>query len=367
MAMCYPDSTDWSCVGTPEEIAELDPAVKARSEFLAWGSIARLSGFRVSTCPVVLRPCRVRCAPDGLLTATVSTWGDGVGFSPYIEGGKWFNACGCRRDSCGCGIIRELILPDQEVSGPITVTIDGATLDPSSYRIDNGNRLVRQDGQDWPMCQDMNKPLAAPVAYEPLTLTWPDGSTVTLTRVGDVVTAVSNITPGNLPIEILDLPVGFRPAGTGQFLITPHTNYAIVLRDEWQGSASTIGFAALGAAPFLPGTAQWLAEPAPVVGQEGTFAISYYVGVGPDDVLNYAAGLLAGEWYKACTGRECRLPDTATKVVRQGVSFEIPSFDQGTSGMREVDNIIAMYNPHHLKTPSRVLSFDSIRGRKRTA
>jgi hypothetical protein len=151
--------------------------------------------------------------------------------------------------------------PEKEVSGPIVVKIDGATLDPSSYRIDNGNRLVRMDGQDWPMCQDMNLP----------------------------------------------------------------------------------------------------------DGEEGTFSISYYVGVGPDDMLNYAAGLLAGEWYKACDGRDCRIPDTATRIVRQGVTFDIPTFETGTSGLREVDNIVAMYNPHHLKTPSRVISVDSIRGRKRTA
>lgn len=259
MAMCYPDSTDWGCVGTPEEIAALDPVKKARAEMLAWGSIARLSGFRVSTCPVVLRPCRTRCAPEGYMSAPVGAWGDG--FSPYIQNGRWYNACGCRRDQCGCGVIRELVLPDMEVSGPVVVKIDGAVLDPSAYRVDNGNRLVRMDGQDWPMCQDMNLP----------------------------------------------------------------------------------------------------------DGEEGTFSISYYVGVGPDDMLNYAAGLLAGEWYKACDGRECRIPDTATRAVRQGISFEIPSFDQGTSGLREVDNIIAMYNPYHLKTPSRVVSVDSIRGRKRTA
>lgn len=260
MAMCYPTTADWACVGTPEELAELDPDIKERSEKLAWASLARLTGFRLSLCPVVLRPCRVRCAPQTWTTAVVSGFGSG-GYSPYIENGIWYNACGCSGDACGCGVIRELVLPDQEVSGPIVVEINGAVLDPSAYRIDNGNRLVRQDGQDWPLCQDMNVP----------------------------------------------------------------------------------------------------------AGDPNTFTIAYYVGVGPDDLLNYAAGILSGEWYKACTGQDCRLPSTATKVTRQGVDFTIPSFDSGTSGIREVDNIVAIYNPHHVKTPSRVLSVDSIRGRKRTA
>lgn len=258
MAMCYPSTTDWSCAGTPEEVAELDPAIKARSEMLAWASIARLSGFRVSTCPTVLRPCRTRCAPETWISAPVASWGDG--FSPYIENGLWYNACGCRRDSCGCGVIREIVLPDQEVSG-VVVRIGGVVVDPTAYRVDNGNHLVRQDGGDWPLCQDMNLP----------------------------------------------------------------------------------------------------------DGDPGTFSISYYVGVGPDAALNYAAGLLAAEWYKACSGRDCQLPSSATQVVRQGISFTVPTFDIGTSGIREVDAIISLYNPHKLKTPPRVMSIESIRGRKRTA
>jgi hypothetical protein len=36
------------------------------------------------------------------------------------------------------------------------VTIDGATLDQSAYRIDNSHLLVRTDGECWPLCQDMN-------------------------------------------------------------------------------------------------------------------------------------------------------------------------------------------------------------------
>lgn len=364
MAMCYPDSTDWSCVGTPEEIAALDPVKKARAEALAWGSIARLSGFRVSTCPVVLRPCRVRCAPEGYMTAPVNAWGDS--FTPYIENGRWFNACGCRRDQCGCGVIRELILPEQEVSGPVVVTINGAVLDPSAYRVDNGNRLVRQDGQDWPMCQDMNLPLFAPPVVEPASIVWPSGERIDLTRVGDTITAhvypngVTEFNSSPRPI-----PAGFIPRQEGQFTLHARDNYAAIINQV--DGAATIVLGGIDVPPYLEGEVSWLAAPLEPVAQDGTFSVSYYVGVGPDDLLNYAAGLLAGEWYKACDGRDCQLPNTVTQVVRQGVTFTIPSFDSGTSGMREVDNIIAIYNPHHLKTPSRVLSVDSIRGRKRTA
>lgn len=258
--ICYPDSTDWGCVASAEEIAELDPIVKARAERLAWASLQRLTGFRLELCPTVVRPCAIRCSPWGIGIERVGAYDT---FSPYIRNGVWYNACGCQTMSCGCTEIQELILPAQEVSGPVVVTINGAVLDPSAYRVDDGNRLVRQDGERWPLCQDMNLPLGDP---------------------------------------------------TGP-----------------------------------------------------TFSVSFYAGLGPDENLDMAAGILAKEWYRACQGQDCRLPSTATEVTRQGVSFRIPSFDTGTSGIREVDNIVASYNPHHLKTRSRVVSVDSIRGRRRTA
>lgn len=100
-----------------------------------------------------------------------------------------------------------------------------------------------------------------------------------------------------------------------------------------------------------------------------TFSVSYYPGVGPDDALNFAAGLLAVEWYKACTGKDCRLPDGVRRVQRQGVNFEVPAdmFTNGLSGIREVDNIVGIYNPYRLATPTALFNPDARRGRIRTA
>lgn len=256
LTTCYPDTTDWSCLSAAD-IAALDPIVKARAEMLAWRSVQRLSGGRVALCPTTIRPCAARCNPTGWVTATAD------GFGPYVDGGRWYNACGCvRRTDCSCKNLSEIVLPG-EVGAPVVVRINGAVLNPTAYRVDNGNRLVRTDGEAWPLCQDM---AAAP--------------------------------------------------------------------DE-----------------------------------EGSFTVTYYEGVAPDDALSYAAGLLAVEWYKSCQGRDCALPAGATRVTRQGVSFEIATggFDSGYSGIRAVDDIIGMYNPYRLKTPSVVLSPDSPRYRRRTA
>lgn len=259
MAMCYPDSTDWGCALTPEEIAALDPAVKARSEMLAWTTLQRLTGFRLAICPVAVRPCAARCNPGVWMEATVSGFpSDG----PYISQGRWYNACGCTSSTtCDCGPISEVILPVAEatVTG---ITIDGGTLDPTAYRVDNGNRLVRTDGGAWPLCQNMS------------------------------------------------LDSG-----------------------------------------------------------EGVFEVTYYPGLAPDAALSFAAGLLAVEWYKACNGNDCRLPSGATRIQRQGISFEVPAdmFSSGLSGIREVDAIVAAYNPYRLVTPSAVFSPDARKvGRVRT-
>jgi hypothetical protein len=101
---------------------------------------------------------------------------------------------------------------------------------------------------------------------------------------------------------------------------------------------------------------------------EGSFAVSYYTGVAPNDLLRYAAGVLATEFYKACNGSKCRLPAGATSVTRNGVSMEIPSglFPGGATGIHEVDAVIRIYNPYSLKSPARVMSPDMTRGRIQT-
>lgn len=260
MALCIPDTTDWGCRLTADEIAGLDPVMKARSERLAWSSLVRLTGQRLSLCPVAVRPCAARFLPtlgyeDGS--------GVNPGSGPYIAGGTWFNACGCGPSSCGCDGRNVIRLP-AEVGGPVSVMIDGALLDSSAYRIDNGNLLTRQDGEAWPIAQDMNA----------------------------------------------------------------------------------------------------------AAGELNTFVVSYYPGVAPDAELAWAAGILAIEFYKACQGNDCRLPSGVTSVARQGITMTIPAgvFDDGLSGIREVDAITGIYNPNRLKTPPRILSPDRMRSsRMRTA
>jgi hypothetical protein len=166
--VCYPPGADWSCEYTTEQLEEMrgDTAVLAameRSEALAWLSLSSLTGGQIATCPITVRPCRAGCAAPGTwMTAPVLWSGNfagvrpGVyGFAPYIgPSGAWINGCGCRAAECGCSALSEVVLP--AYAGQIVeVWLNGEVLDPTAYRVDNGNRLVRTDGGSWPACQNL--------------------------------------------------------------------------------------------------------------------------------------------------------------------------------------------------------------------
>lgn len=172
--LCWP--VDWSCADDTW-VGELDPGVKERAEALAVATLRALTAYQVGGCPVAVRPCAETCGTTTYLTAPVlggnsGALGGPVGqWWPHIgPDGNWTNtACGCR-SGCSCEFVPEVVLPG--VVGIITeVNLDGATLDPSAYRVDNGNRLVRVDGGVWPTCQHMARPAGDPgtftVVYQP--------------------------------------------------------------------------------------------------------------------------------------------------------------------------------------------------------
>jgi hypothetical protein len=170
VSMCYPADTDWSCAFTDADLEEMkqDPAKAAamrRSEALAWYTLASLCAYRIGVCPTVVRPCAAGCSVGSVTWMSAVATGDSVGalplmtigssFTPHISGGNWINACGCSAGDCSCTALDEVILP-----GPVGdiqwVKIDGETIDPSRYRVDNGDRLVSLDPTlVWPSCQDM--------------------------------------------------------------------------------------------------------------------------------------------------------------------------------------------------------------------
>lgn len=92
----------------------------------------------------------------------------------------------------------------------------------------------------------------------------------------------------------------------------------------------------------------------------GTFRVTYLNSYPVDKMGAYAAGVLASEFAKACTGTKCRLPATVTAVSRQGISYDVTAgtFPNGTTGIREIDAYIGLWNPDALRQQTRVWSPD---------
>jgi hypothetical protein len=82
----------------------------------------------------------------------------------------------------------------------------------------------------------------------------------------------------------------------------------------------------------------------------GTFTVTYLNALPVSPLGMYAAGLLACEYAKGCTGGKCRLPAGVTAITRQGITMDLVTgaFPGGLTGIREVDTYVYAYNPNHL-------------------
>lgn len=138
---------------TSEELVLIDQSVEIATEIL-WHRTKRRFGL----CEVTLRPCRRECPSVSFgfgfggfqLHSPFMTWP-----FPVLHAGTFINlACGSCGDNCSCGVVHEVVLP-YPVAEIVAVVIDGIVLPDSAYRVDNHRLLVRVDGEDWPLCNDL--------------------------------------------------------------------------------------------------------------------------------------------------------------------------------------------------------------------
>lgn len=103
------------------------------------------------------------------------------------------------------------------------------------------------------------------------------------------------------------------------------------------------------------------------VDQPGSFAITYQRGVAVPRAGQIAAGELAAEFAKACSGAECALPQQMASLSRNGVDIEMVDpatiAEEGLTGIKNVDLWIRSVNPARRAQRSRVASVDTYRGR----
>jgi len=89
----------------------------------------------------------------------------------------------------------------------------------------------------------------------------------------------------------------------------------------------------------------------------GTWSVTYLNAYPVDGLGSYAAGILACEFAKACSGdNKCRLPKGTTDVIRGGIAITVTPgmFPEGFTGINEVDAYIRQWNPYGLKVPPTV-------------
>ncbi|MGV9913401.1 hypothetical protein [Streptomyces tendae] len=107
-------------------------------------------------------------------------------------------------------------------------------------------------------------------------------------------------------------------------------------------------------------------------GEEGTFAVTYRIGLPVDEAAVAAVSEMTCHLLKGCAGGEngscgCNANRNFTRYVRQGVELDLPDpevvYSQGRTGLPLVDAWLMVVNPYHLDSASGVYSPDFRRPR----
>lgn len=93
---------------------------------------------------------------------------------------------------------------------------------------------------------------------------------------------------------------------------------------------------------------------------EGGFEVTYGLGLALPTALEIATATLACEYAKSLSGGACKLPAKMTRLSRQGVEVEVAPSDPvaGLSGIKDVDDVVALLNPTRRQSPPLLLSPD---------
>lgn len=128
-----------------------DPARKEQAIRWASNVMYARTGRQYGPCEVTVRPCmKMACNRSG---GWLGAWWSGSLWTPYIWQGQWFN-CFCG-DLCCCEPRCQVQLAGP-VQSIVEVTIGGVPVDPATYRVDDLQWLVRQGGECWPQCPNMD-------------------------------------------------------------------------------------------------------------------------------------------------------------------------------------------------------------------
>lgn len=141
----------WSIIDLCD--ANVSYQVGQYADLMAVGVLHAASGRQFGLCARTIRPCMPDCSSLQLFNPEQPRY---VYLNaPYMPSSSFARVqCGtCNQRRCACSYVSQIVLPFHNIRRIRAVQVDGATLDPSAYRL-AGRRLIRLDGGTWPKCQD---------------------------------------------------------------------------------------------------------------------------------------------------------------------------------------------------------------------
>ncbi|QWY82767.1 head-tail adaptor [Arthrobacter phage SilentRX] len=136
---------DWPEAASAAKAAA-DPETVARAEQLAGASLRMLTLNRVGGNPITVMPCNRTCTSPVMRREMFLPM-------PYLSSAD-LKSCNCSM-GCSCSAVNAVELA-RPVGDIVEVKVDGVVLDPSEYRVEDGNKLIRNGGKRWPACAGEN-------------------------------------------------------------------------------------------------------------------------------------------------------------------------------------------------------------------
>lgn len=144
----------------------LDPQLLEDCLLMASGVLYNLAPIKYpGVGEETVRPCAMRRGYDSGPPSRRAGAHPGSGW--WAEHGRPWGACACNHEQVGCYSIPAVRLGAVPIVEIVEVKIDGEVLDPSRYRVDNWDTLVRlpdADGRNpgWHCCQRIDLPDTEP-------------------------------------------------------------------------------------------------------------------------------------------------------------------------------------------------------------
>ena len=138
------------CDGWDDYTDTLQEAAAEFGALFMWAA----TGRRFGLCQKTIRPCGRTQEPR----LSGWYWSEGT-WAPYIFNGVWRNCAGCNASygCCPCEPRCQVWLPAPVHSIPATgITQDGVIVPVDAWEVQDGEWLVRTDGDCWPVCQNYN-------------------------------------------------------------------------------------------------------------------------------------------------------------------------------------------------------------------